>query len=220
MARHETPGAQRWVPETLSPGLVGEGIEDCRGCELFENATHGVPGRGPHDAALMVVGEQPGNQEDKVGQAFVGPAGKLLDRALEEAGIDPETVFRTNAVKHFRWERGRRGNRLHKGPSRTHVTACGPWLVAELAMVRPRGVVLLGATAGQAVYGPGFRVGESRGVRLDWPDEFAGTSDAEHTPDWALATAHPSAVLRSRHRDEDLAQLVGDLEQIHDLLLA
>jgi DNA polymerase len=219
MARHETPGARSWVPERLTPDLMRTGIEDCRGCELFENATHGVPGRGPRDAALMVVGEQPGDQEDKAGEAFVGPAGKMLDRALDEAGIDPASVFRTNVVKHFRWERGRRGNRLHKGPTRTHVAACGPWLVAELAMVRPRGVVLLGATAGQAVYGPGFRVGESRGVRLDWPDEVAGAR-AGHAPDWALATAHPSAVLRSRHRDEDLAQLVGDLQRALDLLSA
>jgi DNA polymerase len=165
----------------------------------------------------MVVGEQPGDQEDKAGKAFVGPAGKLLDRALGEAGIDPGSVFRTNVVKHFRWEPGRRGNRLHKGPTRTHVAACGPWLVAELRMVRPRGVVLLGATAGKAIYGPKFRVGESRGVRLQWPDEVAG-SPLEHTPDWALATLHPSAVLRSRQRDEDLDSLVTDLEEALSLL--
>lgn len=217
MARRETPGARWWVPERLTPGLMREGIEGCRGCELFEDATHGVPGRGPRDAALMVVGEQPGDQEDKAGEAFVGPAGKLLDRALEQTGIDSDSVYRTNVVKHFRWERGRRGNRLHKGPTRTHVAACGPWLVAELEMVRPRGVVLLGATAGQAIYGTGFRVGESRGVRLDWPDEVAGTPVA-HAPDWALATVHPSAVLRSKRRDDDLDHLVRDLGQALHLL--
>lgn len=219
MVQQETPGAQRWVPDRLTPRLLNQGIEDCRGCELHQAATHGVGGRGPRDAPLMVVGEQPGDQEDKAGKAFVGPAGKLLDRALDEAGIDPDAVYRTNVVKHFRWERGRRGNRLHKGPTRTHVAACGPWLVAELQMVRPRGVVLLGATAGQAVFGPKFRVGESRGVRLDWPDEVAG-SPMEHAPDWALATAHPSAVLRSRQRDQDLALLVEDLGQARDLLTA
>ena len=166
----------------------------------------------------MVVGEQPGDQEDEAGEPFVGPAGKLLDRALDEAGIDPDSVFRTNVVKHFRWERSRSGKRLHKGPTRTHVAACGPWLVAELDMVQPRGVVLLGATAGQAIYGSGFRVGESRGQRMDWPE--AGAEGPEHhAPDWALATVHPSAVLRSRKREEDLAALVEDL-QVADKLLA
>jgi uracil-DNA glycosylase len=217
MAKRETPGARWWVPERLTPLLLHEGIDKCRGCELYEDATQGVGGRGPGSAPLMVVGEQPGDQEDKAGEAFVGPAGKLLDRALTEAGIDPESVFRTNAVKHFRWERGRRGNRLHKGPSRTHVVACGPWLVAELEMVRPRGVVLLGATAGQAVFGPGFRVGESRGARLTWPDEVAG-STLGHAPEWALATVHPSAVLRSRQRDEDFTHLVADLARAAELL--
>src|SRR3954447_16252168 len=210
MVRPERPGAQRWVPEQLTPGSLIEAIQECRGCELYADATHGVGGRGPEDAPLMVVGEQPGDQEDKAGEAFVGPAGKLLDRALAGAGIDPDSVFRTNAVKHFRWERGRRGNRLHKGPSRTHVTACGPWLVAELEMVRPRGVVLLGATAGKAVYGADFRVGESRGVRLGWPDQLDGISPDHvptHAPEWVLATTHPSAVLRSRQREEDLAHL-------------
>lgn len=210
MVQPDRPGAQQWVPDRLSLARLREGIEDCRGCELFADATHGVGGRGPRNAPLMVVGEQPGDQEDKAGEAFVGPAGKLLDRALEEAGIDPGRVFRTNVVKHFRWVPARNGKRLHKGPSRTHVAACGPWLVAELELVRPRGVVLLGATAGQAVYGASFRVGESRGARMDWPQEIAG-SPTDHPPEWAVATAHPSSVLRSRQRDQDLAQLVSDL---------
>ena len=163
----ERPGAGRWVPERLSGRSLAEGVESCRGCELYRDATHGVPGEGPLDAAVMVVGEQPGDQEDRQARPFVGPAGRLLFKAMEEAGLDPEAVFRTNAVKHFRWERTRTGKRLHKGPSRVHVAACGPWLVAELDLVRPRGVVLLGATAGGAVFGPGFRVGQSRGRRLD-----------------------------------------------------
>jgi uracil-DNA glycosylase family 4 len=169
------------------------------------------------DAPLMVVGEQPGDQEDKAGEPFVGPAGRLLDQALREADIDPDVVFRTNVVKHFRWVPGRRGNRLHKGPTRTHVAACGPWLVAELDMVRPNGIVLLGATAGQAVYGPDFRVGQQRGRRLDWP-EAVGEAPGHHVPDWGLATVHPSAVLRSRTRDEDFAGLVRDLGTARDLL--
>ncbi len=217
MAPHETPGARWWVPDRLTPGLLRERIEECRGCELYQNATHGVGGRGPRDAPLMVVGEQPGDKEDEAGEPFVGPAGKLLDRALDEAGIDPGTVFRTNVVKHFRWERSRTGKRLHKGPTRTHVAACGPWLVAELDMVRPRGVVLLGATAGQAIYGSGFRVGESRGQRLEWP-EAAGDGPDHHAPEWALATVHPSAVLRSRTREDDLASLVEDLRVAGKLL--
>ncbi|WP_027862291.1 UdgX family uracil-DNA binding protein [Marmoricola sp. URHB0036] len=218
MAGKQAPGAQRWVPDRVTPQRLRAGVDQCRGCELYENATHGVPGRGPRDAPLMVVGEQPGDQEDKAGEAFVGPAGKLLDRALAAAGIDPESVYRTNAVKHFRWERGRRGNRLHKGPTRTHVAACGPWLVAELDMVQPQGVVLLGATAAQSVYGSDFRITESRGVRLDWPDEIRGSSVVQ-PPDWALATMHPSAVLRSRQREDDLARLVEDLERAAGLLI-
>ena len=217
MAGGETPGARWWVPERLSPGLLREGVDACRGCELHENATHGVAGAGPSDAALMLVGEQPGDQEDKAGRPFVGPAGKLLDRALDEADIDPDSVFRTNVVKHFRWEQGRNGKRLHKGPTRTHVAACGPWLVAELDMVRPRGVVLLGATAGKAIYGPGFRVSEARGRRLEWPERIGGTP-VNHAPAWAVATMHPSGVLRSRRRDEDFADLVSDLARAVELL--
>jgi uracil-DNA glycosylase family 4 len=165
----------------------------------------------------MVVGEQPGDQEDQAGEPFVGPAGKLLDRALDEAGIDPDTIFRTNVVKHFRWERSRSGKRLHKAPTRTHVAACGPWLVAELDMVQPRGVVLLGATAGKAIYGSGFRVGESRGMPMEWPEPSEEEPD-HHAPEWAVATVHPSAVLRSRTREEDMAGLVGDLRLAGKLL--
>jgi uracil-DNA glycosylase family protein len=203
------------VPERLEPGAVSAGIDGCKGCELYRDATQGVPGEGPLDAKVMVVGEQPGDQEDLAGRPFVGPAGKLLDRALSEAGLDPGAVFRTNAVKHFRWEASR-GKRLHKGPKRTHVTACGPWLVAEIDMVRPRGIVLLGATAGSAVYGPSFRVTAMRGRELSWPEETTDRSPA-WTPDWVVATAHPSSVLRSRNREEDFQQLVADLAVAADL---
>jgi DNA polymerase len=156
----------------------------------------------------MVVGEQPGDQEDREGQPFVGPAGNLLARALTDADLDVRLVYRTNAVKHFRWDPGRSGKRIHKGPSRVHVAACNPWLLAELDLVRPEGVLLLGATAGAAVFGWSFRVGETRGRALEWPTGGIGSS---WVPSWAVATTHPSAVLRSRQRDEDYAALVSDL---------
>jgi uracil-DNA glycosylase len=141
------------------------------------------------------------------GEPFVGPAGKVLDRALAEAGIDPDDTYVTNAVKHFRFER-RGKQRIHKSPSRGQVLACEPWLAAELDVVRPRGVVVLGGTAGKAVYGSGFKVGEQRGRLLDWP---AGTLAVPEAPAWVLATIHPSAVLRSQERDELYAGLVADL---------
>jgi DNA polymerase len=202
------PGATQWVPDRLSLRALREAAQQCRGCELYEEATQAVMGDGPLNAALMLVGEQPGDKEDRAGEPFVGPAGRLLDWALAEAGLDPAAVFRTNAVKHFRFAGTRGKQRIHKSPSRVHVTACGPWLLAELALVRPRGVVLLGSTAGQAVYGADFRVGTSRGRLLDWPEAEPAHRVA---PDWAVATTHPSAVLRSRRRDEDLAALVRDL---------
>jgi uracil-DNA glycosylase family protein len=213
----ERPGAEAWVPEQVTLPSLAEGIDACRGCELYQDATHGVPGEGPQNASLMVVGEQPGDQEDRQARPFVGPAGLLLVKALEDAGVDPASVFRTNAVKHFRWDPGRAGKRIHKGPSRVHVAACGPWLVAELDLVRPTGVVLLGATAGSAVFGPSFRVGEARGRTLDWPTE---TFPAAWSPEWVVPTMHPSAVLRSRTRTEDYAALVEDLRVAASLLPA
>jgi uracil-DNA glycosylase family protein len=211
---NERPGASRWVPEGREAAALARGVQHCRGCELYAQATHGVPGDGPSDADVMVVGEQPGDVEDKEGLPFVGPAGKLLGRALEEAGVGASDVFRTNVVKHFRWDPGRAGKRIHKGPSRVHVAACWPWLVAELEMVRPRGVVLLGATAGAAVYGPSFRVGTQRGRALDWPEQDPAPN---WVPEWVVATAHPSSVLRSRNRDEDYRRLVADLGVVAEL---
>jgi DNA polymerase len=196
---------------------LAAGVQACRGCELYRDATQGVPGQGRRDASVMVVGEQPGDQEDRQGKPFVGPAGRLLDRALEDADLDPRLVFRTNAVKHFRWDPGRAGKRIHKGPSRVHVAACTPWLLAELDLVHPEGVLLLGATAGATVFGPSFRVGATRGRPLDWPANGIGSRWA---PSWALTTAHPSAVLRSRQREEDYAALVADLQVAAGLLSA
>lgn len=209
MARgEERPGAGQWVPARPTLSNLRSAVQDCRGCELYRDATQAVMGDGNPDATLMLLGEQPGDKEDQAGEPFVGPAGRLLDKALADAGIDPASVFRTNVVKHFRFSGTRGKQRIHKSPSQVHVAACGPWLVAELETVRPRGVVLLGATAGKAVYGSSFRVGEARGSLRDWPGErFA----VPHLPDWVLPTTHPSAVLRSREREADYAALVADL---------
>jgi uracil-DNA glycosylase len=214
-AGEQRPGASGWVPQNLEPEAVARGVRRCRGCELYENATHGVPGRGPSDAPVMVVGEQPGDVEDHEGEPFVGPAGRLLEKALEEAGVSGSDVFRTNVVKHFRWDPGRAGKRIHKGPSRVHVAACWPWLVAELEMIRPTGVVLVGATAGAAVYGPSFRVGAQRGRSLEWPEQDPAP---DWIPDWVVATAHPSSILRSRKRDQDYRALVADLGVVAGLI--
>jgi uracil-DNA glycosylase len=211
----KTSDASDWVPDKPEPEAIAHGIQQCRGCELYKKATQGVPGAGPLKASVMIVGEQPGDKEDRAGEPFVGPAGLLLMRAVKEAGIRESDLFKTNAVKHFRWDPGRAGKRIHKGPSRLHVVACRPWLVAELGMVKPTGVVLLGATAGAAVYGPSFRVGSQRGRHLAWPDQ---DSDRVWTPDWVVATAHPSAILRSRNRTEDYRRLVTDLEVAAQLM--
>jgi uracil-DNA glycosylase len=207
MATEERPGAQRWVPDRPSLKRLREAVQDCRGCELYRDATQGVMGEGPASAEVMVLGEQPGDKEDLAGEPFVGPAGKLLDRALAESGLEPGDLFRTNVVKHFRFSGTRGKQRIHKSPSRWHVTACGPWLVAELGVVRPTGVIVLGGTAGKALYGPSFRVGEARGRLIGWPDAF----EVRWPPAWVLTTTHPSAVLRTDNRDEAYDELVSDL---------
>ncbi|HVX54008.1 UdgX family uracil-DNA binding protein [Nocardioides sp.] len=195
------------MPPTSELAQLTEAIAGCTACELYRDATQAVPGRGALGAPLMLVGEQPGDREDVEGEPFVGPAGHLLDRALAEAGIAPEHVYVTNVVKHFRFARqGKR--RLHKAPAVRHVEACAPWLIAELELVAPEGVVLLGGTAGKALYGPSFRVGDARGRLAEWPQERFPLT----TPPWVLATAHPSAILRARDEREDAyAALVADL---------
>jgi DNA polymerase len=176
----------------------------CRACELWERATQTVFGEGPSDAPLFLVGEQPGDREDLEGHVFVGPAGRVLDEALEATGIDRERIFITNVVKHFRWRpSGKR--RLHERPTAANVRACRPWLDLELDMVGPNVVVALGATASRALIGPDFRLTESRGVLLD-PAESHGPR--------RLATVHPSAILRLRNADERASsreQLAADL---------
>jgi DNA polymerase len=196
------------VPEKVTLDALRGAMQECRGCELYRDATQAVPGDGATDAAVMLVGEQPGDREDQAGEPFVGPAGRLLDKALAEAGIPPERVFETNAVKHFRFSGTRGKQRIHKSPDRVHIAACQPWLLAELDLVRPTGVVLLGGTAGKAVFGSSFRVGEARGKLREWPEALAPRGGA---PEWVLATTHPSAVLRSRDRDRDYDAFVADL---------
>jgi uracil-DNA glycosylase family protein len=217
-AHEERPGAQQWVPTNPTLATLREGVQECHGCELYRDAIQGVMGAGPEDAELMLVGEQPGDKEDQAGKPFVGPAGQLLDRALGEAGIDPEAVYRTNVVKHFRFSGTRGKQRIHKSPSRVHVAACGPWLVAELELVRPTGVLLLGGTAGKAVYGSGFRVGDARGRRQPWPEDIGGAVGSAYVPGWVVTTTHPSAILRSRNRDEDYAAFLGDLRVVKNAL--
>ena len=205
--RPERPGAQRWVPRDRTLPALDEAAQHCRGCELYRDATQAVMGRGSTDASLMLLGEQPGDHEDRDGEPFVGPAGRVLDEALADAGIDPEAAYRTNVVKHFRWKGTRGKQRIHQSPTRAHVAACAPWLSAELALVHPAGVVLLGGTAGKAVHGTSFRVGAARGRVVEWPESF----EVAVRPQWVLATTHPSAVLRADDRRSAYEGLVADL---------
>ena len=181
-----------------------EALDDCRRCELWERATQGVPGEGPARARLMLVGEQPGDEEDVQGRPFVGPAGRLLRAILDEAGIPVERVYMTNAVKHFYFEpRGKR--RIHKTPMQRHIAACHVWLEGELARERPGVIVTLGATALAAVYGKKIAIAEARTRRLENP---------QGTP--ILATYHPSAILRAPEHDARAklrATLVADLKR-------
>ncbi|WP_078628437.1 UdgX family uracil-DNA binding protein [Streptomyces sp. NRRL F-2664] len=191
------------------PGLR-RAAAGCRGCPLFRDATQTVFGLGPAGARLMLVGEQPGDQEDVRGEPFVGPAGRLLRRALAQAGLDEEDAYFTNAVKHFKFTPAPRGKRrIHKAPSLREAAACRPWLVQELRLVGPEVLVVLGATAGRALLGSSFRVGEQRGVLLPMPAFDGGASGA--VSGQLLATVHPSAVLRADDRDAAFAGLVADL---------
>jgi uracil-DNA glycosylase family protein len=179
----------------------------CRGCDLWARATQTVFGEGPEGAPILLVGEQPGDQEDRAGHPFVGPAGRILDEALAQAGIDREKTFVTNVVKHFKWKAvpGSK-RRLHERPNAAEVRACRPWLEAELQLVGPEALVLLGATAAQAVLGPAIRVSETAGRLIE--SEVASL---------VVATIHPSAVLRARGPDgraELLDRLVGDLRLV------
>jgi DNA polymerase len=209
--------AAPFVPDDADVSGLAGAAADCRGCDLFERATQTVFGAGASHARAMFVGEQPGDVEDREGKPFVGPAGRLLDRALADAGIDRDQVYVTNAVKHFRWRPAPRGKRrIHETPEARHVAACRPWLAAELAAVRPPILVALGAVAARALYGSGFRLTQHRGERLEWPPQRGGFAEDATTVDAAFATVHPSAILRvgPEDRDDAFAQLVHDLRVV------
>jgi DNA polymerase len=209
-ARPERPGAQQWVPTGAGVDQLREAAKGCHGCELYAGATQTVFSSGSPTARVALVGEQPGDVEDRRGTPFVGPAGQLLDRALDDAGIDRSTVYVTNAVKHFRFRTDGPGRRrIHQTPDAVHIEACKPWLLAELGVVDPEVVVLLGATAGRALLGPSFRVTKERGrliPRAGRADEPAAVQSG-----WILATLHPSAVLRADDREAVYDGFVADL---------
>ena len=203
--------AAAFVPVKRELAVLAEAVQRCKGCDLYRNATQAVFGEvdAPRGAtrskvAMMMIGEQPGDQEDKQGKPFVGPAGKLLDKALEEAEIDRSAVYVTNAVKHFKWEpRGKL--RIHKKPSMKEIAACRPWLDAELETVQPKLIVALGATAAQGLLGSGFRITQAHGQ----------VQEAPGMPP-IIATLHPSAILRARTDEERHSQmrtLVADLRE-------
>ncbi|HEV2886657.1 MAG TPA: UdgX family uracil-DNA binding protein [Jatrophihabitans sp.] len=212
-----TGTAEPYLPDTDRLPDLARAAAGCRGCELYQDATQTVFGRGPAGAPMMLVGEQPGDVEDQRGEPFVGPAGKLLDRALAEAGIEAEATYLTNAVKHFAFTmRGTR--RLHQTPKRGHIVACRPWLAAELRSVRPKVLVALGATASQALFGPSFRLSQHRGEVLHLPveDNLLSTSSADPL---VVATIHPSAVLRAGDDRQAMYDgLVEDLRRSAALL--
>jgi len=198
------------VPAVEDIRRLARNAADCRACDLWRDATQVVFGEGPADAKLMLVGEQPGDREDLAGRPFVGPAGRVLDEALSAAGIDRNEVYVTNAVKHFKWKaRGKR--RIHDKPNRAQVDACRQWLDAELVTIRPCVLVVLGATAAQALLGPAFRVTRERGRAI----AETGLADS------VVATLHPSAIVRIRdraERDEAFGALAEDLRTAADLV--
>ena len=203
-----TGSAADFLPDRLTLPALRKAAAGCKGCHLWQVGTQTVFGEGARGAEVMFVGEQPGDQEDRAGQPFVGPAGRVLDEALVEAGIDRSTTYVTNAVKHFKWQaRGKR--RIHQKPNWAEMTACRPWLEAELAVVKPRVLVLLGATAAQSLLGREFRVTQHRGELLE--------SDLAEA---VTATVHPSSILRGEpdERDKNFAAFVDDLKLVASVL--
>ncbi|HEY2932404.1 MAG TPA: UdgX family uracil-DNA binding protein [Acidobacteriota bacterium] len=210
MARNKA-GGQGPAPVPDKPTLpkLREAASGCRACDLWERGTQTVFGEGGRRAEIMLVGEQPGDQEDLSGRPFVGPAGKFLDKALEEAAIDRSKVYVTNVVKHFKWEpRGKR--RIHKKPNAAEIEACRPWLEAEIQLIRPKIIVCLGATAAQALLGKQFRVSRQRGERVPSP-----------LAPYMLATVHPSSLLRApdeETRRAEFRRFVEDLKKVAELM--
>jgi DNA polymerase len=207
VAQKET--AADFVPAQATLAELWEAAQGCRGCDLYRNATQAVLGEGAEHARIVLIGEQPGDKEDIEGHPFVGPAGRLLDRALADAGIERANVYITNAVKHFKFEvRGKR--RIHKKPGMTEVQACRPWLAAEFSLLKPEVIVCLGATAALSIFGKDFRLTQHRGEFFEHP-----------WARFATATVHPSSLLRIEdddQRHEEYERFVNDLRQIKERL--
>jgi uracil-DNA glycosylase len=205
MARQIYPTAAAFLPDNHTLPRLRESAAGCKGCDLWKRGTQTVFGEGSSHARVVMVGEQPGDKEDLQGRPFVGPAGAVLDKALEAAGIDRDDVYVTNIVKHFKWEpRGKR--RIHKKPNALEISACRPWLDAELEVTRPDVVVLLGASAAQGLLGSSFRVSRQRG-------EWVPSSIAP----WVMATVHPSSILRApddESRHEEMRKFIADLKKV------
>ena len=202
MSKSPKKPAAEWIPATYDLSELRSAAAACTGCELYQHATQVVFGEGPQDAKVVMVGEQPGDEEDHRGQPFVGPSGRLLSKAMSEAGLNREQIYVTNAVKHFKFiERGKR--RIHAKPSGIEISACRPWLEAELTAIEPEIVVCLGATAAKSLMGPAFRVTKERGNFFDhrWAKRL-------------VATVHPSAILRAPEKYEEEYRLF-----VHDLRL-
>jgi DNA polymerase len=208
MTRTETTTSADYIPEHPTPRTLREAVQKCEGCALYVHATQAVFGEGPNSAQIVFIGEQPGDEEDRQGHPFIGPSGKLLDRALGEAGIDRALVYVTNAVKHFKFEeRGKR--RLHKKPSGLEIRACQPWLEAELNLIQPQIIVCLGATAALSIFGGTYRVTKERG-------QFVRNSWAPHV----TSTVHPSSILRApdeAQRHLEYERFVADLKKVQRL---
>jgi len=207
MSSRALPGADAWIPEKATLPVLKDAVQECRGCDLYKQATQAVFGEGRKTASILFIGEQPGDEEDKKGRPFVGPAVRLFDRALQEAGIERDETYVTNAVKHFKFEeRGKR--RIHKKPSGPEVRACRPWLESEIAVVRPAIIVCLGATAAQSIFGAAYRVTKQRGQIVAHPL-------ARH----ATSTVHPSAILRAPDeaaRHAEYNSFVADLVRVKE----
>lgn len=211
--------AADFVPAGATIDRLRSAALACTGCALHMDTTQTVFSKGPSNARLVFVGEQPGDIEDRRGEPFVGPAGQLLDRAVHATGLDPTDIYTTNAVKHFKHKPASSGQRrIHATPDLSDVSACRPWLIAEFELLAPSVVVALGATAAKALFGPEFRVTRSRGVLMPWPASAAQPEDFGHIDDdaapsnvFALATIHPSAVLRADDSETAFQGLVTDL---------
>jgi uracil-DNA glycosylase family protein len=200
--------AADFLPERTTLPAMRDAVQGCRGCELYEGTTQAVFGEGPDDARVVMVGEQPGDQEDLAGRPFVGPAGGLLDRGIEDAGLSRDEVYITNVVKHFRFvQRGKK--RIHKKPDMEHIRACAPWLEAELARIGPEVLVLLGATAAQAILGRTFRVTQQRGTFVESPLARLVT-----------ATVHPSSILRAETEEDRRVAFDGFVEDLRKVATA